>query len=290
MFSCGALRTAVCTAVLTIIAYSASAGVAFEGRALASPSVEPLPSASPGEVGPEPSFSVDASRETGRPGDLVKVTFAVNDTSWAIDGCTARFANEVPHFCVFDANLDAYVNLNVPADAQVGSMPINWTISYHALPKESGGSSQGTQGGNAFVVLPPVAKVVSPSPGPGDSAGGGGPLVTDPPGDVAPVERPRTVPSSNHASLPIGVPLLLVVLAAGGIVVALITGRRHAGSETAGLALPGVASPGGDEVRVVPRPGSGVQVTVREPHRSLTNVVRLEPRSGVAMVDVEERK
>jgi hypothetical protein len=293
VFSCGALRTAVCTAVLTIIAYSASAGAAFEGvtlggRALASasPSAEPFPSGPP----PEPSFSVDASRETGRPGDAVRIAFAVNDTGWAIDGCTARFANDVPHSCVFDANLDASVDLNVPADAPAGSMPINWTISYHALPKESGGSSLGTQGGNAFVVLPPVAKVVSPSPAPDESAGGGGPLVTDPPGDVAPVERPRTVPSANHGSLPIGVPLLLVVLAAGGIAVALIAGRKHAGAETAGAASLGVASPGGDEVRVVPRPGPGVQVTVREPHRSLTNVVRLEPRSGVAMVDVEERK
>lgn len=292
MFSCGALRTAVLTAAVTIIAYSASAGVAFEGRALAtvSPSVdgEPFPSAPPPVVDTaEPSFSVDASRETGRPGDLVKVAFAVNDTSWAIDGCTARFADDAPQVCGFDADLDASADLTVPADAQPGSMPIDWTISYHALPKESGGSSHGTQGSSSFVVLPPVSKVVSPSPSlsPGDPAGGGGPLVTEPPGNVAPVERPRTVPSSNDSSLPIGVPLVLVILAAGGIAVALITGRKRAGSLVA-VGPP----PGGDEVRVVPHFDSGVRVTVREAHRSLTNVVRLEPHSGVPMVDVEERK
>ncbi|WP_141958787.1 hypothetical protein [Actinoallomurus bryophytorum] len=275
-------------AVVTIIAYSASAGMAFGGRALAAPSPpvdgQPSPSASPPEAGTtEPSFSVDASSETGRPGDLVKVAFAVNDTGWAIDGCTARFADDAPTVCGFDAALDASADLTVPPGALPGSVPINWTISYHALPKESGGSSLGTQGSSSFVVLPPVSKVVSPSPD--DPAGGGGPLVTEPPDGVVPVERPRTVPSSNNGSLPIGVPLVLVVLAAGGIAVALISGRKRAGSLVA--AGP---PPGGDEVRVVPHFESGIRVTVREAHRSLTNVVRLEPHSGVPMVDVEERK
>jgi hypothetical protein len=295
----------VCTAVVTIIAYSASAGAAFEGRALAtaSPSAdgEPFPSTPSPEVDTtEPSFSVDASRETGRPGDPVKVAFAVNDLGWAIDGCTARFASDAVAVCAFDAVSDASADLTVPADAGPGSMPINWTISYHALPKESGGSSRRTQGSSSFVVLPPVSKAVSLSPGPVEPAGGGGPSVTEPPHDVAPVERPQTVPSSNESSLPIGVPLLLVILAAGGIAVALITGRKRAaaldatpfeaGSAGAGPLVSGGPPPGGDEVRVVPHFGSGPRVTVREAHRSLTNVVRLEPQGGVPMVEVEERR
>jgi hypothetical protein len=108
----------------------------------------------------------------------------------------------------------------------------------------------------------------------------------------------------EQSSLPIGVPLLLVVLAAGGIVVALITGRKRAesldaesldagpldaGSDGAGPRVAG-GPPGGDDVRVVPHFDSGPRVTVREAHRSLTNVVRLEPHSGVPMVEVEERK
>jgi hypothetical protein len=296
VFSCGALRTAVLTAMVTIIAYPAATGVAFEGRALAtaSPSVdgESLPSTPTPEVDTtEPTFAVDASRESGRPGDPVKVAFAVNDTAWAIDGCTARFASGAVAVCAFDAVSDASADLVVPPDALPGAMPISWTISYHALPKESGGSSAGTQGSNAFVVLPPVSKVVPPSPGPDDTAGGGGPLVTEPPGDVAPIERPRTVPRSNESSLPITVPLLLVILAAGGIAVALISGRRRAASLDTGAGPFAVgAPPGGDEVRVVPHFDSGPRVTVREAHRSLTNVVRLEPHSGVPMVEVEERK
>ena len=307
MFGWGTLRTAVCAAVVTIVVYSASAGVAFEGRALAtaSPSVdgEPFPSTPPPQVDTSaPSFSVDASRETGRPGDPVKVAFAVNDTGWAIDGCTARFASDAAAVCAFDAVSDASADLTVPGDARPGSMPINWTISYHALPEESGGSSQETQGSSSFVVLPPVAKVVSlspsPSASPGDAAGGGGPLVTEPPDDVAPVERPQTVPSANGSSLPIGVPLLIVILAAGGIAVALVTGRKRAvaldaaplGSAGAGPLVSGGPPPAGDQVRVVPHLDSGPRVTVREAHRSLTNVVRLEPHSGVPMVEVEERK
>jgi hypothetical protein len=101
----------------------------------------------------------------------------------------------------------------------------------------------------------------------------------------------------EQSSLPIGVPLLLVVLAAGGIAVALITGRKRAESLDAGpLEVgsdgPRVAGgpPGGDDVRVVPHFDSGPRVTVREAHRSLTNVVRLEPHPGVPMVEVEERK
>jgi hypothetical protein len=96
----------------------------------------------------------------------------------------------------------------------------------------------------------------------------------------------------EQSSLPIGVPLLLVVLAAGGIAVALITGRKRAESLDAGSDGPGVAGgpPGGDDVRVVPHLDSGPRVTVREAHRSLTNVVRLEPHPGVPMVEVEERK
>jgi hypothetical protein len=108
----------------------------------------------------------------------------------------------------------------------------------------------------------------------------------------------------EQSSLPIGVPLLLVVLAAGGIVVALITGRKRAesldaesldagpldaGSDGAGPRVAG-GPPGGDDVRVVPHFDSGPRVTVREAHRSLTNVVRLEPHPGVPMVEVEERK
>jgi hypothetical protein len=103
----------------------------------------------------------------------------------------------------------------------------------------------------------------------------------------------------EQSSLPIGVPLLLVVLAAGGIVVALITGRKRAesldagpldaGSDGAGARVAG-GPPGGDDVRVVPHFDSGPRVTVREAHRSLTNVVRLEPHPGVPMVEVEERK
>ena len=309
MLSYGVLRTAVCTAVVTIIAYSASVGMAFEERALAtaSPPVdgEPFASTPSPEVDTtEPSFSVDANRETGRPGDPVNVAFAVNDVGWAIDGCTARFASDAVAVCAFDAVSDASADLTVPADARPGSMPISWTISYHALPKESGGSSRVTQGSNSFVVLPPVSKVVSPSPtpspSPDDPGGGGGPLVTEPPDNVAPVERPRTVPSSNQSSLPIAVPLLFVILAAGGIAVALITGRRRAAaldaappggwSAGAGPLVSGGPPPGGDEVRVVPRLGSGPRVTVREAHRSMTNVVRLEPHSGVPMVEVEEGK
>jgi hypothetical protein len=287
----------VFTAVVTIIAYSASAGVAFEGRALATASSsvdgEPFLSTSAPEVDTpdQPTFAVDASRETGRPGDPVKVAFALNDsTGWAIDGCTARFASDAVAVCAFDAVSDASADLTVPADAPPGSMPINWTISYHALPEESGGSSQGTQGSSAFVVLPPMSKVVSPSPSPGDLAGGGGPLVTEPPDNVAPIERPQTVPSSNESSLPIAVPLLLVILAAGGIAVALITGRKRAASLDVAPLVSGGPPPGGDEVRVVPHFEAGPRVTVREAHRSLTNVVRLEPHTGVPMVEVEERK
>jgi hypothetical protein len=170
----------VCTAVVTIIAYSTSAGAAFEWRALAtvSPSVdgEPFPPMPATEAGTT-AFSVDASRSPGRSGD------------------------------------------------------------------------------------------------PGKAA--------------SPIPRERS-------SLPIGVPLLLVVLAAGGIAVALITGRKRAESLDAGSdgAGPRVAGgpPGGDDVRVVPHFDSGPRVTVREAHRSLTNVVRLEPHPGVPMVEVEERK
>jgi hypothetical protein len=287
--------------MVTTIAYPASAGTAFGGRAVAAPSPsvagEPSPSTPPPQVGTsEPSFSVDASRETGRPGDRVRVAFAVNDTGWAIDGCTARFASGAAAVCAFDAVSDASADLPVPANAQPGSMPIDWTISYHALsPPGSGGSSRGS---TAFVVLPPVPEVVVPSSGPGDPAGGGGPLVTEPPDNAAPVERPRTVPSSNESSLPIGVPLLFVVLAAGGIAVALITGRKRAasldavsvGSAGAGPLVSGGPPSAGDRVRVVPHLGSGPQVTVREAHRSLTNVVRLEPQAGVPMVEVEERR
>lgn len=182
MFSCGALRIAVCTAVVTIIAYSTSAGAAFEGRALAtvSPSADgepfrPVPTTEAG-----PAFPVDASRSPGRYGD------------------------------------------------------------------------------------------------PGKAA--------------SPIPR-------EQSSLPIGVPLLLVVLAAGGIAVALITGRKRAESLDAesldaGSDGPRAAGgpPGGDDVRVVPHFDSGPRVTVREAHRSLTNVVRLEPHPGVPMVEVEERR
>ena len=172
MFSCGALRIAVCTAVVTIIAYSTSAGAAFEGRALAtvSPSAggEPFPSRSATEAG---------ATEPAYPG-----------------------------------------------------------------------------------------KAASPIP-------------------------------REQSSLPIGVPLLLVVLAAGGIAVALITGRKRAESLDAGPLEVGSdgpraagGPPGGDDVRVVPHFDSGPRVTVREAHRSLTNVVRLEPHPGVPMVEVEERK
>jgi hypothetical protein len=174
VFSCGALRIAVCTAVVTIIAYSTSAGAAFEGRALATVS----PSADGEPFPPRPATEAGAT-EPAYPG-----------------------------------------------------------------------------------------KAASPIP-------------------------------REQSSLPIGVPLLLVVLAAGGIVVALITGRKRAesldagpldaGSDGAGARVAG-GPPGGDDVRVVPHFDSGPRVTVREAHRSLTNVVRLEPHPGVPMVEVEERK
>ena len=170
VFSGGALRTAVCTAVVTISAYSASVAV-FEGRA----------------------------RATASP---------------SVDAVTV---------CALDASAD----LTVPAATRPGS----------------------------------------------------------------------PVPRANESSLPITVPLLLVILAAGGIAVALIAGRKRAasldaaspGSAGAGPALSG-GPPPGDQVRVVPHFGSGPRVTVREAHRSLTNVVRLEPHSGVPMVEVEERR
>jgi hypothetical protein len=172
VFSCGALRIAVCTAVVTIIAYSTSAGAAFEGRALATVS----PSADGAPFPPRPA----------------------------------------------------------------------------------------TEAGTTEPAYP--GKVASPIP-------------------------------REQSSLPIGVPLLLVVLAAGGIAVALITGRKRAESLDAESLDAGPLDAGsdgagsrGDDVRVVPHFDSGPRVTVREAHRSLTNVVRLEPHPGVPMVEVEERK
>lgn len=253
---------------------------AFGGRALAGgpPSAggEPFPSVSPEVSSGAPSFSVDPSEEEGRPGDPVRMSFAVNDDGWAIDGCSAGFEAASPTSCD-TSGLDPFVELRVPPDAAPGSRSISWTISYYALPRESGADPLVTTGSTSFVVLPPVVPPPAPS-GPGESAGsGGGSLVTEPP---AGVEQPRSVPTSSERSLPIGVPLMLVVLAAGGIVVALVAGRKRAGA----------ASPAGDGVRVVPHFESGVQVTVREAHRSLTNVVRLEPRSAAAVVDVREER
>lgn len=279
-------RLALWKLVSTVVVMAVACST-FGGRAVAGgpppADGEPFPSVTP-EVGSGgPTFSVDPSEEAGRPGDPVRMSFAVNDDGWAIDGCSAGFEAAPPTSCD-TSGLDPFAELSVPTDAAPGSRSISWTISYYALPRESGADPLVTTGSTSFVVLPPVVRPPDPS-GPGESAGsGGGPLVTEPPAGIPPVEQPRSVPASSERSLPIGVPLMLVVLAAGGIAVALVAGRKRAEAASP------EASPAGDDVRVVPHFESGVQVTVREAHRSLTNVVRLEPRSAVAIVDVREER
>ena len=255
-------------------------------------SAEPFPSASSsagvdaGEQ-PQPSFSVDADKQEGRPGDRVTLTFNSNDDTWVVLGCNAAFSG-VRQNCT-SSGLDPSVELIVPADASPGPTSIPWTLFYttaenaggthDALPREDGTTP--------FVVLPPP-DVDSPNPsggGGGGRDGGGGGSVSQPPISVPPAFPPAlppgTTPTAGSGSLPIGIPLLFVVLAAAVLAAALISRRIRAGAAVA-------AAPGGQTVRVVPHPEPGAQVTVPEAPPGLTHVVRLEPRPGIPTVNVQE--
>ncbi|HEY0542345.1 MAG TPA: hypothetical protein VGD53_28565 [Actinoallomurus sp.] len=274
-----------------IILFAFSASVVVEGG-WSGVSAEPFPSASSSaDVNvTEPSFSVDPDRQEGRPGDRVTLSFASNDNEWVVLGCNAAFSG-VRQNCP-PSGLDPSVELSVPADAPPGPTSISWTLFYttaenaggthDALPRQDGITS--------FLVLPPPGGD-SPDPGvTGPEGGGGGGSASQPPISVPPALPPAlppgTAPTAGSGSLPIGIPLIFVVLAAAALAAALIGRRIRAGSAAGALAA--AAPPAGQNVRVVPHPEPGVQVTVREAPPGLTHVVRLEPRTGIANVNVQE--
>jgi hypothetical protein len=275
------LRPVVMTTAIIFFAFSAS--VLFGGSRVAA---EPFPSASSSADAnsTEPSFSVDPDKAEGRPGDRVTLSFASNDPAQVILGCNAAFSG-TRELCR-DSGPDLSVELSVPTDAQPGPAPISWTLFYttpgthDALPRK--------EGITPFVVLPPPPVGDPSSPGatePDGSGGvggvGGGDAASPPPITLPPALPPDTAPSSGSSSLPIGIPLIFVVLAAAALAAALISRRIRAGAAAS-------PPPAGQNVRVVPHVESGVQVTVREAPPGLTHVVRLEPRNGIATVDVQE--
>jgi hypothetical protein len=263
-------------------------------------SAEPFPSASSsaGVNSTEPSFSVDPDKQEGRPGDRVTLSFATNDNEWVVLGCNAAFSG-VRQNCP-PSGLDPSVELSVPADATPGPTSISWTLFY-TTAANAGGTHDALprqDGSTPFVVLPPSG-VDSPGPGAtGPEGGGGGGSVSQPPISVPPALPPAlppgTAPTSGSGSLPIGIPLIFVVLAAAALAAALIGRRIRAGAAAGAVAgsavgaLAAAAPPAGQNVRVVPHPEPGVQVTVREAPPGLTHVVRLEPRTGIATVNVQE--
>jgi hypothetical protein len=274
-----------------IIFFAFSASMVVEGG-WSGVSAEPFPSASSSaDVNSTgPSFSVDPDKEQGRPGDRVTLSFASNDPEWVILGCNAAFSG-TRQPCPA-SGLDLAVELSVPADARPGPTSISWTLFY-TTAENAGGTHDALpsqDGITSFLVLPPPG---GDSPGPGatgpDGSGGGG-SASAPPITLPPALPPDTAPSSGSGSLPIGIPLIFVVLAAAVLAAALISRRIRAGA-VAGSAVGAVAAaapPAGQNVRVVPHPEPGVQVTVRETPPGLTHVVRLEPRTGIATVNVQE--
>ena len=268
----------VLRAVLRMLLPAAVAGILVLPAAVSAETVDPSssPAATPSvPVTPdpgstEPSFSVDADRESGRPGDRVRVSFASNDPGWVITGCLAGFAGPTQR-CLSDAQGDYYVDLPVPGVP--GSTSISWILGYSRIPVETRDGAGPSQTGTiSFLVLPPP--VVKPStPVPGDSAVPLPPPPVGPP--VAPPQRPVSG-SPGDRSLPIGIPLLVVAFAAAALAAALIARRlRAAGTADA------------RRVRVVPH-GQAAFVTVREAPPHHTHVVGLEPRPGGTAVHVRE--
>jgi hypothetical protein len=300
-------RAAGFAAAFTIVAYSVSLAVALNGNA---ESVHVLS---------EPKITATASRDSGRPRDLVKISFVAN--SGLIQSCNAQFDDSSLVFCNSGAGS---VDLYVPDSAVPGTTSIRWT----ATPKPDIGSNGETATGNepccggggggggtdglpaesgiiTFTVLPPIGQV-SPSASPPDG-GGGGPV--NPPGGTVgspstggerqspgtpasgdagtPATQPNTVPRSGSSPLLIGIPLIVVLLVAAAIAVALIARRVRARSaaQIRGRSKQPSADP---RVRAVAHADPYVQVTAEETRKGRAHVVRLEPHSSIADVYVQE--
>lgn len=241
-----------------------------------------------------PSFSVDPSAEQGRPGDRITLSFATNDPVWAIVDCRAGFGDsQLP--CSGSPGSDWSVELAVPENAASGPTSIPWRLFYRAADNVVGTHDAPPpyqDGTTPFVVLSPAA--ASPSATvPGGSAGdGSGGAESALPSSPAPAgslpSAPRAVSASNDHSFPIGVPLLLVVLASAALAATLF-GRRRRAAPGAGVFAGAPPVPGAARsVRAVPRPDTAIQVTVGEGPAGHTHVVRIEPHRHIGTVEVRE--
>jgi hypothetical protein len=298
-------RAAGFAAAFTIVAYSVSLVVAFNGHA------ESVPVLS------EPTITATASPDSGRPGDLVTISFASSDSDWRIDSCEVRFAGSSSS-CAAKARS---VDLRVPDTAAPGTTSINWTANYHYEPllkatgnepccggNEGGGGTSGglsvATGSITFTVLPPSGQVSPSASPPGGGANGsvnppGGKVGSPSTGDERqspgqssgdtgpPVAQPNTVPRSGSSPLLIGIPLIVVLLVVAAIAVTLIARRVRARSA---LRIRGRSKqpPADPRVRAVAHPDPYVQVMTQEAQKGRTHVVRLERHSGIPDVYVQE--
>jgi hypothetical protein len=116
-----------------------------------SPSPSPSRSLSP----TQPTFSVDLSRSTALPGEVVTVTFSSRDRGVVITACSARFSDRAAVAC---RRGETSVRLLVPNDAPAGANSVNWTLSYK---ERTAGAGRNAVGRLSLTVLAPT-----PSPDP----------------------------------------------------------------------------------------------------------------------------
>jgi hypothetical protein len=152
-----------------------------------------------------------------------------------------------------------------------------------------GGDAQGT------IIFTVLAGNTTPSGGENPPPGGN--TATDTPSSpgeapaqapgATPAAQPSLVSRSGKAPLVIGVPLLIGVLAAAGLIAARIARRARAGSTSQGRGR-SKRPQARQRVRAVPHLDPDIQVTTQQHPKSRMHVVRLEPRGGTAVVDVQE--
>ncbi len=173
-------------------------------------------------------FSISASPNPARPGDSVTVSFSANAPSIRIGGCSANFAGNAPQACSQSGEEWSAV-LQVPDNAQPGSMPIEVNVSYFLGSDDVAQDAFDTI---PFEVQPPPATTEPPStteppatteppstPGPPSTAG--------PPSTPGP---PSTVqvasPTASKTNLPVGL-LVVLVLVGAAVAVAVRQGLHR---------------------------------------------------------------
>jgi hypothetical protein len=106
------------------------------------------------------------------------------------------------------------------------------------------------------------------------------------PGDI-PTTQPGLAQRSDNRPLLIGILLLIGLLVAAGIIATRLV-RRARIATAPGSRGRSKRPPADQQVRAVPHIDHHITVTTHQAHRGGTHVVRLEPRSGIEAVDVQE--